>query len=44
MIPPVVTWHASRDGLKVYRGGELVAVIEFRLFAQLVLDLVKAMR
>ena len=44
MIEAAVTWHASRAGLTIYRGGEVVAVIEFRLFAQLVLDLVRIMR
>lgn len=44
MIQPPATWHASRSGLTIYRGGQAVAVIEFRLFAQLVYDLVRAMR
>jgi len=43
-LPPRLTWHAHEDGLHVYVGGELVAVIPRSSFGNLVYELAKVMR
>jgi hypothetical protein len=39
-----VSWSASRDGLAIYRGGELVALVPFSAFGRLIYDLAKVLR
>lgn len=39
-----VHWRASRDGLAVFRGDDMVAMIPFGSFGALVYDLLKAMK
>lgn len=43
-IPDVTTWHVYPDGLHIWRGGQLVAVIPQERFGELVYRLAEAMR
>jgi hypothetical protein len=43
-LPPRLTWHVHPQGLHVYVGAELVAVIPARSFGNLIYELAKAMR
>lgn len=43
-LPPRLTWHVHPEGLHVYVGGELVAVIPRSSFGNLVYELAKVMR
>lgn len=43
-LPPATTWAAYDDGLRVYRGGELVAVIPKAQWGGLIYALAGKMR
>ncbi|WP_284040871.1 hypothetical protein [Phaeovulum sp. NW3] len=43
-MTPAVHWQASRDGLAIYRGDELVAAIPFSALGRLLYDLAAVMR
>ena len=43
-LPKRTTWHVYPDGLHVYDGGKLVAVIPARSFGNLIYELAKVMR
>ena len=40
----MITWHVGSEGLKIYRGHELLCTIEPARFAILLYDLIKQMR
>jgi len=43
-LPPVTTWHAHDDGLRVYVDGKLVATIPAASFGRLIYDLAEKLR
>jgi hypothetical protein len=40
----MITWHVGSEGLKIYRGHELLGVIPYAKFAILIFDLIAQMR
>jgi len=40
----MITWHVDAEGLHLYRGHDLLGVIEFKRFAILIFDLIAEMR